>query len=473
VNAIGNDKTLLSASFEKSGSSKAVPTSLAASDACNRLEFESQRVARVAGGSPFLSSRRFVERELIGRGGMGTVIRAFDRELERDVAIKVLTPDSTLSEADVRRLMEEARIAGRLEHPHIVPVYEFGVDDRGAHFLCMKLVQGETLEDTLSWAGLSRLEPELLAHLLQVFVKVCDAVAFAHSRGVLHRDLKPSNVMISNFGQVHVLDWGVARLKYSTRAPEELDDSARLSEQQGLIMGTPHYMAPEQLRGLHHQVDERTDVFALGATLYQILTGEAPHSPDLIPQIALHGARVTILAPEDVVEGATVPAELSRIALKAMAHDPANRYPSVDDLRRDVELFRRGTWHLPRKRFSAGSIIAEKGERDRSMCVVLEGTCEALGRVHERDVVLCELGAGDVIGETAFISDEPRATSIRALTDVVVMVITGETLSSALGVNCWMGNFVNAFADRFRELEERVRELDRRTRSTRPPRAPK
>src|SRR5882724_3109601 len=181
--AKGKDKTLPSAEFDRVDASIHVLTSGVGPAACNQADPESQRVPRLSGGPPFITSRRFIERELIGRGGMGTVIRAFDRDLNRDVAIKVLTPDWPLTDSDVESLMEEARIASSLEHPHILPIYELGVDDRGAHFLSMKLVQGETLEETLSWAGSSRLEPDLLSHLLQVFGKVCDAVAFAHSRG--------------------------------------------------------------------------------------------------------------------------------------------------------------------------------------------------------------------------------------------------------------------------------------------------
>jgi serine/threonine protein kinase len=157
-------------------------------------------------GPSLLASDRFIEREVIGEGGMSLVIRAFDTLLQRDVALKVLPRDGRAGKDGVARLAEEARITGRLEHPNIVPVHDFGIDERGARFLCMKLVLGETLEDTLSWVGAGRLEPDFLADLLDIFGKVCDAVAFAHSRGVLHRDLKPSNIMISDFGQVYVVD---------------------------------------------------------------------------------------------------------------------------------------------------------------------------------------------------------------------------------------------------------------------------
>src|SRR6185369_13002408 len=151
-------------------------------------------VSRIEGPS-FGETERFSEKELLGVGGMSTVVRALDKDLRREVAIKVLSPDLSTSESEVERFATEARITGQLEHPYIVPVYEFGSDPRIGRFLCMRLVQGETLEDILTSAGLARLETDRLADLLQILVKVCEAVSFAHSRGVIHRDLKPSNVM--------------------------------------------------------------------------------------------------------------------------------------------------------------------------------------------------------------------------------------------------------------------------------------
>jgi serine/threonine-protein kinase len=268
-----------------------------------------------------VASDRFVEQEVIGRGGMSLVIRARDVSLERDVAIKLIPPEFSPTDADVARLAREARITARLDHPAIIPVYEFGIDPRGVAFFSMKLVIGETLEDTLGWAGPARLEPHFLFELLDVFDKVCDAVAFAHSRGVVHLDLKPANVLLADFGQVYVADWGVAR---PTVVPVRHGDpyaGEPLSDRRGLLVGTPHYMAPEQLHG-HDQLDERTDVFLLGAMLHQILTGQPPRD-------AAHPA------PPD----ARVPEELSRIGRKAMAHAPADRYPSVVALMHDIRSF--------------------------------------------------------------------------------------------------------------------------------------
>jgi serine/threonine-protein kinase len=428
-------------------------------------------------GPPFGENERFAEQALLGVGGMSTVVRALDKDLHREVAIKVLSPELSATDTETERFATEARITGQLEHPYIVPVYEFGNDPRVGRFLCMRLVQGETLEDMLHSAGVARLETDKLADLLQIFVKVCEAVAFAHSRGVIHRDLKPSNVMVSDFGQVYVLDWGVARS--ATLPPESGGvhvegavhaEKKTAPDPPGALVGTPCYMAPEQLRGLHDEVDERTDVFALGATLYQILTGQPPRLPESLRSIFIGQGKFEIAPPEQLVQGATVPAELSRIALKAMSHEPSLRYPSVRDLQVEIERFLRGSWHLPRVHFPAGSTIVREGEPGEAAYIIVEGRCVAYRHDGDAEVILREMAPGDVFGETAIFSNKPRTASVKALTDMRLMVVTSEILSSALGLNFWMGSFVKALADRFRDVDERLRKLEQRERSRSGPR---
>jgi eukaryotic-like serine/threonine-protein kinase len=420
---------------------------------------------------PPLETDRYVERELIGRGGSGVVVRAFDKSILRDVAIKILDPELSDS-LEIDRFAEEARINGQLEHPSIVPIYELGVDSHGRRFLCMKLVHGVTLEEALRELGDSRLDPASLAQLLQVFVKVCDAVSFAHSRSVIHRDLKPTNVMISDYGQVYVLDWGIARLRKSD--PGQSGHRVRVSpvsadpselDSPGSLIGTTCYMAPEQLHGKHDLLDERTDVFALGATLYQILTGQPPLTAEIVRAIWMRRSAPPIAPPETIVTGARVPEELSRIALRAMSWDPSDRYPTAAEFKRDVEAFQRGAWDLPRASLPAGTVIMREGEPGNTAYVIVAGHCSAYRVEDDEEVELRAMGPGEVFGETAVFTEKPRSASVRAVTDVVLMVVTREVLSKAVGLNSGMGAFVKALADRFREADERLRLLDRQGRS--------
>jgi hypothetical protein len=401
-------------------------------------------------GPPTIDSERFVPKGVLGRGGSSVVIRALDRDIQREVAIKILAPELAEGTTEISRFGEEARIMGQLEHPNIVPVYEFGVDRRGQRFLCMRLIEGRTLEEELYHLGDSRLDPVRLAELLQVFVKTCDAASFAHSRHIIHRDLKPTNVMISGFGQVYVLDWGIARLVRSAVAQAEIDPP-------GAFIGTAFYMAPEQIKGLHEELDDRTDVFALGGTLYQILTGRPPLTPEIVRAIWMRRTPPPITPPERLAPEGRVPPELSRIAMRALSFDPAARHPKVSELKGEVETFQRGSWDLPRSSLAADTVIVREGEPGGAAYVILTGQCSAYRVVGDTEVQLRVMGPGEVFGETAVISDKPRTANVKALTDVVLLVVTRELLSTSLGLNSWMGAFVKALADRFREADERLR----------------
>jgi WD40 repeat protein len=238
-------------------------------------------------GLPAWAGRYRLEGE-VARGGMGVVYRAHDADLGRTLAVKVLLPCHAGDPALAARFLEEARITGQLQHPGVPPVHDVGRLGDGRPFLAMRLVKGQTLARLLA----ERPSPaEGLPHLVDVFASVCQALAYAHSRGVVHRDLKPSNVMVGAFGEVQVMDWGLA--KVLDQAPTEAAPgagagtlfttraSAGWQTEAGAVLGTPAYMAPEQARGELNRVDERSDVFGLGAVLCHLLTGRPPyHGPD-------------------------------------------------------------------------------------------------------------------------------------------------------------------------------------------------
>jgi serine/threonine protein kinase len=272
-----------------------------------------------------LAASRYELIEVIGQGGMGTVYLARDHALDREVALKVVTlaPGAAEASNPDSRLFAEARILAGLEHPGLVPVHDLGTLADGRVFYAMKRVRGCRLDayarDRLP-DGRSRLE------LLRVFERICEAVAFAHAHGVIHRDLKPENVMVGSFGEVLILDWGLAKLRCVAGQPGEL-------------AGTPGYMAPEQVRGAVDEVDERTDVFALGAILLFLLTGSPAPSPAAAVSVATADrARAVGPAPPSP----PVPKALAAICRKAMAGEPQRRYSGAAEVAADLSCFLAG-----------------------------------------------------------------------------------------------------------------------------------
>jgi serine/threonine protein kinase len=418
--------------------------------------------------------------ELLGRGGMGEVYRAHDENLDRYVALKIIRPsrrkrfrltggdrpkphlaklrEDKLGTTQSERFTSEAQVTGRLDHPNIVPIYELGTDPNEGVFFSMKLVDGDTLTMALREDGHARLRPDRLAYYLQVLIKICEAVSFAHNRGVIHRDLKPSNIMVGEYGQVYLMDWGVAFLMASLADPES---SGRPNRSFGKVVGTIRYMSPEQVQGRHDQVDERSDVFSLGATLYHILTGHAPYMARTLPTL-LRQALACEFIPADLEVGTgAVPKALAQITTRAMATNPADRYQTVLELQKAAEAFLRGSWDQPVRAFSAGEQIVVQGEEGDAAYVIVEGRCAVIDSSGPERVVLREMGPGDVFGETAVFSSTRRTATVEALEDVTVTMVTRDTLTSGLGLSSWLGRFVRGLADRFSEVDLRRRELER------------
>jgi serine/threonine protein kinase len=300
---------------------------------------------RAIADRPDLTGTRYELIEPLGRGGMGAVYLVRDTALERPVALKVLS-DPDPDPVAAARLVAEARIVARLEHPGIVPVHEVGTLADGRVFDSMKRVEGRRLD------ALARERPPL-PERLRIFERICEPVAFAHAHGVIHRDLKPENVMVGAFGEVLVMDWGLA---LHTGAPGDHDGArdegtgpprppgglpaggSEAPAHRGGV-GTPGYMAPEQARG--EPVDERADVYSLGGVLYFLLTGRGPEVQTQDPTLSRDtpgGAATTPVPPPRRIDP-RIPRPLDSICLTAMALDPAARYRTVSELSADIARF--------------------------------------------------------------------------------------------------------------------------------------
>src|SRR6185503_5582420 len=292
-------------------------------------------------------SSRYTLSRLHAEGGLGRIWVAHDVNLNRDVALKEIKPETTSRPEVWQRFLKEAQIAGQLEHPNIVPVYELARrPDDDQPFYTMRLVRGETLRDRIreyhERKREGKADPLELPRLLTAFVSICNAISFAHSKGVIHRDLKPENVVLGAFGEVLVLDWGLAKLtsdkEESTLQPVDITASASVhATKAGQVLGTPAYMSPEQAAGRISKMDARTDIYGLGAILFEILAGKPPHEgPDvseLLSQI--------VLAPTPNVRtvDAKIHSALGAICAKAMERRQEDRYTTASALADDVQRF--------------------------------------------------------------------------------------------------------------------------------------
>lgn len=386
---------------------------------------------------------RFVEQGELGRGGMGVVLRAYDREVERVVALKIAHAD--LSSDDARRFGDEARVTARLAHPNIVPVYDIYRERGAPRAFTMKVVEGQTLDAMLALRELRATADLLLERILPIVLDVCDGVAFAHSRGLLHRDLNPRNVMVGSFGEVYVTDWGLAATRDELRG-------AALERLPGLS-GTPAYMPPEQLWARRELVDERSDVFGLSAILYEVLTGQPPFSGRTLEEIVAQTRRGAVDSPESVRTDLELPDEICAIVREGLALDPAERPASVAALRARIDRFlRMGGW-FPSTTFAAGALIACEGVREQTAYIVQEGRCEIYRGDGADRRPLREVGPGDVFGEIALFTDAPRTANIRALTDVRLLVVTPAMVERELERGGWLRAFVRAAGERYLELD--------------------
>ena len=332
------------------------------------LSSQSLRRNELIEGTEVVLGRYVAQRE-IGVGGMGRVIEALDPELGRTVAVKVLLSDKKVREDQLQRFLNEARLTSQLEHPNIVPVHDIGLTEDGDVFFVMKRVQGEDLEGVL--ARLREGEQDAVARwtprrLLTVFVQICNAVAYAHERGVVHRDLKPANVMLGRFGEVLLMDWGVARLRDQRGrlvGPDESADEAEITlpesginmTMDGTTVGTPGFMAPEQAAGDQERVGPLSDVWSLGAILYNILTLQYAFEAENVLQLIYVAAQSEPQDPRERAPERDIPDEIAAICLRALSRSPEDRPPGALELASAVEDFLEGA----QRKEAASAHVAE------------------------------------------------------------------------------------------------------------------
>ena len=316
---------------------------------------------------------RYALGQEIGRGGVGRVLTAQDRLTGRTVALKMLRNPTKVDTRQRHRFIAEAQTTAQLEHPNVVPVYDLGTLPDESPCFSMKWVRGRSLKQLLEALEADQ-DPELAkeygrVRLLQIYAQVCMAVDFAHSKGVIHRDLKPENIMLGDYGEVLLMDWGIAKTQRSTEpTPDGLDPVLISRSEQpivtmdGSVVGTPGYMAPEQAMGTNHAIDQRSDVWSLGAILYELLTGSRPfvgRTPLATLMATLSGP---VVPPSVRAPNRQISPDLEAICMRALQPQRDDRYASARDLYDDIQSSLAGTQERRRREAEALHLVDEGDE---------------------------------------------------------------------------------------------------------------
>ena len=402
----------------------------------------------------------------VGEGGSAAVYAALDHGLRRRVAVKIIHPSPEPDERGEARFVEEAQLTGQLEHPNIVPIHALGATAEGRLYFGMKLVSGRPLSELLAASSPAERTERDLRELVKVLIKACDALAFAHAHGVVHRDLKPENVLVGEFGEVYVTDWGIAlRVPGTASAEGEPLPFAPTQplDRLGTIIGTPEFMAPEQALGETHRIEPRTDVFGLGAMLYAALTGRPPHREEDDDATILAAQAGVVIDPRARCPELALPPALAAIAMRALSTDITERHPSARAFQDDLERYLRGGDLFPEHTYAAGEWIVREGDEADCAFVIASGACEACRAEDAGWVVLRRMEAGEVFGETAIFAASRRSASVRAATAVRLTVVPRDALLGNLEGGSWTAPFVRTLAQRFAEQSREVTELRHRT----------
>ena len=397
----------------------------------------------------------------IAVGGMGKVSLAKDKIIDREIAYKVLHENMEEDKDLYRQFVDEARITGLLEHSNIVPVHTLGINTEGHVYFTMKFVNGDTLLEVIeqiSHGNQDYLDYYTQFMRLRIFRKVCDAVAFAHSKNIVHRDIKPENIMIGDYGEVLLMDWGIAKFMDAAERTSSSDCDLNISQPMqtldGTIKGSPAYMSPEQARGEMADYDIRSEIFLLGATLYHLMTLKPPYYDDDVNAMVEMAEKADYVSPGKAAPDQQIPDELSQIIEKAMHLDKEQRYQKVSDFIQAIDNLMSGQIMSTKKTYKAGEDIIRHGDSGNEAYVIVEGEVEVYKKFAGKKTVFTRLHSGDVFGEMASITDTVRSASISAITDTTCLLITPETLTEQLHkMPPWLEKIITALSNRLQSMD--------------------
>ncbi len=433
------------------------------------LEREKQLYQEIV--DPEIDKKPFDSISAVANGGMGILKMATELGLDREIAMKVIIPELKTDDDVIRAFLREAVLTAQLQHPNIAPIYRLGFLEESGLYYTMRYVSGETLGTIITNLTLqypNYVEKYDYYELLEIFMKVCQAVAYAHTKNVIHRDIKPGNIMIGNYGDVLLLDWGLAKRMVWDRKKVSLGDKGEFVNpayetlMPNTIKASPAYMAPEQAIGSEEHTDQRTDIFLLGSTLYHMFTHRPPYAGRDLGEI-IKSARKVKFAPPDSREfvGKRIPQALCNVIKKAMSVKPEDRYQNVEELIKDVEDVLHDKMDFDQAFYKPGDTLMTQGDIGHSLYYILSGevvvfTTGKLGMTRELERV----GPGEVVGELALISEAPRVANVKAVKPTEALILSKDAFKGNLEkMPPWFSRLIESIAGRLVQANVHNREV--------------
>ena len=416
-----------------------------------------------------LDENKYIIQKKLRAGGMGEVYYIYDRDFHRFSAMKVILPELKHDSRVIDSFITEAQVTAQMEHPNIIPVHDLGFLPGKGIFFTMKLMKGEPLNHVLQKIEIGDREYIRkfdIFMLLGIFRKVCDAVAFAHSKKILHRDIKPHNIMAGDYGEVLLMDWGLSkRIGASERLPKTPEKHSKKPKKEseskeashvwdateiGVVKGSPAFMSPEQALGDVTNLDERSDIFLLGATLYHIFTFYPPYLGDDVFDIVCQARSHDLIPPEELGTGRMeIPADLSKIIMKALSKNKEDRYSRVEEMTDDIDAFLRGEIDFRHKIFKKGEVLMREGELGSQSYIIVTGKVRVDKNIKGKPVEVSVLKEGDIVGEMSIITSEPRSATVTALERTEVLVLDQDLFKEYLGKSPpWLSKTFISLAER-------------------------
>ncbi len=418
----------------------------------------------------FRQKDRYLPIAPVGQGGIADIVSAFDRRLNRVVAIKELRADSAKDERLVRMFLTEAKLVGYLDHPGVIPVFDAFLRKRNRLCYTMKLLEGKPLTTLIKSQRSIGPAPNEQNSFLEIFIRLCETMAYVHDRGVVHLDLKPDNIMVGTYGEVMIMDWGNAHLfdkePYRRHFGAHAYDMHLLSStdiEKGVVVGTPLYMSPEQTRDTLDSLRPQSDIFSLGVILYEMMTGTMPFTGETFKELS-DGIRTHFPYPLHELNP-DIPRRLSTICDRMMTKEPDRRFSSCQEVLSEIADYRNSGQAFSSESFLPGEAIFEEGDPGNFSFVILSGKVEITKKSGGKTTVLACLGKGEVVGELAILTGTPRSATARAVVPTLIRVMGSEEIEKELEkLSPWVGQMITGLSHRFLAQNERIIELQRRDR---------